>query len=99
MSIDREAVRRFADLARLRLGDAELDGLTDDVNRILEHVDELGRLEDVDEPGGGPQEALEASELEPPDHPDALLRSPEELAPEWRDGFFVVPRLPGVDPE
>lgn len=31
--------------------------------------------------------------------PDPLSRSPEELAPEWDDGFFSVPRLPGLDEE
>lgn len=28
---------------------------------------------------------------------DALLRPPSEAAPRWADGFFVVPRLPGMD--
>jgi len=28
---------------------------------------------------------------------DPLAFGPFELAPEWRDGFFVVPRLPALD--
>ena len=30
---------------------------------------------------------------------DALMRQPEENAPDWREGFFVVPRLPGLERE
>ncbi len=28
--------------------------------------------------------------------PDPLKRPLSRIAPDWRDGFFVVPRLPGV---
>jgi Asp-tRNA(Asn)/Glu-tRNA(Gln) amidotransferase C subunit len=28
---------------------------------------------------------------------DALSRAVEEVAPDWRDGFFVVPRLAALD--
>lgn len=28
---------------------------------------------------------------------DPLLEPPEALAPEWREGFFLLPRLPGLD--
>ena len=30
------------------------------------------------------------------EEPDALRRGLEALAPDWREGFFVVPPLPGV---
>jgi len=31
--------------------------------------------------------------------PDPLSLPPDELAPRWEDGFFSVPRLPGLDEE
>lgn len=31
-----------------------------------------------------------------PMEPDPLTRLPEQFAPDWRNGFFVVPRLPAV---
>lgn len=31
--------------------------------------------------------------------PDALALPPEKLAPRWEEGFFSVPRLPGLEDE
>jgi len=31
--------------------------------------------------------------------PDPLGRSLEQIAPGWEDGFFSVPRLPGLEDE
>jgi len=95
-----DEVRRILALARLRLGDEAVEGLARDLEGILGHV---ARLDEVD---------LEARELEgdvgPEDEglrepslgPDSLAPgAPEELAPEWRDGLFVVPRLPALEEE
>ena len=41
MSVTRDDVDRIAELARLRLEDAEADRLTEEMNRILEHADRL----------------------------------------------------------
>lgn len=94
MSVGPEDVRRFARLARLVLDDGELERLTGEVNRILEHVDALAEVE----AGSGEEEELSPSELAPTEAPEPLGRGPAELAPEWGEGFFLVPRLPGVDP-
>lgn len=95
MALDPDEILRVAALARLRLDAAEARRLAAELGRVLEHVDALAAtpLEDVPEP----------TLAEPtPGHdddarPDRLLRSPEELAPAWRDGFFTVPRLPAMD--
>lgn len=99
MSVERDGVRALAELARLRLDDVELHRLTGDVNRILDHVAALAEVRDVPDahdatawdPGAVPGGGAPA--------PDPLLRPPSDIAPEWRDGFFLVPRLPGVQAE
>ena len=48
MSVDRADVDRVAELARLRLTDAEREALTGHLRRILDYVDQLREL-DVDE--------------------------------------------------
>lgn len=90
--IDRDRARRIADLARLELGEREVERIAGELGSILRHFSEL---ETVDpEPGARPV----LGDLSPrlrADVPssDPLSRPPGELAPDWRDGFFVVPRL------
>ena len=45
MKISRSEVEHVARLARLALGDAELDALTGEMDAILAYVDQLNRLE------------------------------------------------------
>ena len=66
MSVSPEEVQVFAELAKLRLSRQEAERLRGDLNRILEHVDRLGDLEDgapapPGPDGGGPMEARPAS--------------------------------------
>lgn len=94
--IDASEVRRIAELARLELDDREVERFARDLEEILSHFRELGRL-DLEE-----EEGPEGRELEPhlrADVPDAdpLAHGPGETAPDWRDGFFVVPRLAALD--
>lgn len=102
--IDPEQVRHVARLARLELSDEEVDRLSEELGRVLSRFREL---EEAEEDGGGDgtgeDPAADAPGAEPeaggpglrPDRPDAdtLARGPGELAPEWEDGFFLVPRL------
>lgn len=106
--IDAEQVRHVARLARLELSDGEVDRLSEELGRVLARFRELeeaeeGGEEDGDEGGTGEEPAAGApgagpeargSELRP-DRPDAdsLARGAGQLAPEWEDGFFLVPRL------
>ena len=110
MSVDPAEVRRIAALARLRLDEEEARALTDDLNRILEHVDALGEVGeepgaaggDAPAPGTGVGPGSDGSSTGTDalaSEPDPLLRDPGEGAPDFRDGFFTVPRLPGMSGE
>ncbi len=97
MNVTPVEARRIAALAHLKLDESELARLTGELNRILEHVVALEGLELSDvsdvEALSGALPSLRASEAEEPDTP---LRAPEAMAPDFRDGFFVVPSLPGL---
>lgn len=96
MTVSRGEVERIAALARLRLDAEEATRLTGDLNGILDHVAALREvaIEGVEAEGAveGP-----APFRDPGAAPDPLHRPPSEFAPDWREGFFAVPRLPAVD--
>ena len=101
MSVDRAEVERIAKLAQLRFADAELDRLTDEMNRILGHAE---RLAQTDEGAGGvatghAPDALQGVRDAGLQVPDRLADPPASFAPQWQDGFFVVPPPPGVTAE
>ena len=102
-------IRRIAALARVRLEPGEAKRMARDMSSILEHVSVLGEIArepaqapDVPRREGSARPAGEASAgTRPPAEegetiPDPLSRPLSGMAPDWRDGFFVVPRLPGV---
>ena len=92
MGIDRETVRRIAELARLELEEEEVGGYADDLEEILGHFEELA---DLDLEGEGDPEDRGLPTRMRPDAPgpDELAREPREIAPSWRGDFFEVPRL------
>lgn len=98
MAIERSDLLRVAELARLKLSEAELERLTRDCRAILEY---FGALRELDlrhvEPWGSAGEAAPLREDRV--DPDPLHRAPDELAPAWRDGLFVLPRLPAMEAE
>ncbi|UCC82407.1 MAG: Asp-tRNA(Asn)/Glu-tRNA(Gln) amidotransferase subunit GatC [Gemmatimonadota bacterium] len=96
MTIKREDVAKVAELARLELGDDELEALSRDCRSILEFFE---AIRDVDVKGATPTGALEhpaPAREDRVDH-DHLERQPAEMAPDWREGYFVLPRLPALD--
>lgn len=100
MSVDREEVQRIARLARLRLEDPEVERLTEEMSRILEHAQRLlstGTDSSLDLGAGEevPVEGMAGVRSEPA-FPDPLDIAPEVFAPAWVDDFFVVPPPPGV---
>ena len=93
--LDAVDVRRAAVLSGLALSSQELEQFANDLAAVLdefEHIDasELPRLASRDR-------HLETHLR--PDAPDSdrLHGHPSEFAPDWREGFFVVPRLPALD--
>ena len=101
MSVTRADVDRIAELARLRLDEAEADRLTGEMNRILEHADRLrsvGTTDVIDtakevESSG---EEVRGARTDEPDGPDPMAHTPADFAPRFEDGFFVVPPPHGV---
>lgn len=96
--IDHDDLKRIAELARLRLTDDEADRLARDCGSILEHFDAIRGL---DVTGAEPAGELELAAPLREDRVDGdpLRRRPQEMAPAWRDGFYVLPRLPAMEGE
>ncbi len=95
VSADPERIRAIAQLAAIEVTDAELPALTRDVTAILAFVEQLNQLEvgeaalGNDLPGAALRaDVVERSELSP---------GPAEFAPDFRDGFFVVPKLGAME--
>jgi aspartyl-tRNA(Asn)/glutamyl-tRNA(Gln) amidotransferase subunit C len=92
MNIDRDEARRVADLAHLEFDDAGLDRMAAEMTKILTYIDQL---REVDVEGFEEREAtitpMRADEVRPSVDREAVARN----APEWRDGFFVVPKVIG----
>jgi aspartyl-tRNA(Asn)/glutamyl-tRNA(Gln) amidotransferase subunit C len=97
MSIRAEDVRKVAALAELEVREADLDTLTRELDRIVGYVGQLDALGAT--PASAPfhpgpeRAALRADEV----RPLPLARPPAEFAPDFREGFFSVPRLASLD--
>jgi aspartyl-tRNA(Asn)/glutamyl-tRNA(Gln) amidotransferase subunit C len=92
MSIGRDEVVHVAKLAELAVPEEELDRLVSQLARIVDYVAQLDRL---------PAERMEEAFLPGPQAvalredvpaPVPLARPPAELAPEFAEGLFTVPR-------
>ncbi len=96
MSITREEILQIANLARLRLTESESEDLSHDLSQILEYVDTLASVEvpEGEQPGLGPPQAPERAAGQIP--PDPMAHPPADFAPDFRDGFFVVPSPPSL---
>ena len=92
MSIGRDHVLHVARLAELAVEPAELERLVEQLNRIVDYVAQLDRVGTEPEAEvflpGPPSVALR----EDVEGAMPLARQPATLAPEFRDGFFLVPR-------
>ena len=85
-------VRELAALARLDLDEEEIARLSGQLEEILARVEALGAVEGGDGPRPGsaiPAAPLRADAI----GSDALEVPSADLAPEWVDGLFTVPRL------
>ena len=95
MKIDREEARRIAGLAHLEFDDAGLERMAAEMTRILEYVETLPVVEDrrsrLSGQAGLPvlHTPLRDDVVRPSIERDAVARN----APEWENGFFVVPPI------
>jgi aspartyl-tRNA(Asn)/glutamyl-tRNA(Gln) amidotransferase subunit C len=94
VAFSRAEVDRLARLARLRLTEEEADRMTEELRSILGHLEVLRGVE-----AGPDGEDRGAPPLRPDlESPDPLREPISGVAPEWAEGYFVVPRPPGVGP-
>lgn len=93
MSIGRDDVLKVAHLAELKVAEAEVAPLVKQLGGIVDFVAQLGKADlpaDTPEFTHGPARvALREDRVAPV----PLERSAERMAPDWQDGFYVVPRL------
>ena len=92
MSIGRDEVLHVARLAELAVQEDELDRLVEQMNRIVDYVAQLDQV-----PADGTAEPFlpgpaPVALREDVPGPVPLARPPAEMAPEFADGFFLVPR-------
>ena len=98
MSVTREEVAKIASLARIKMGDAELERMVPELNGILKWVEQLG---EVDATGVEPMTAVIENHLRLRD--DVVDADPltaggrrEDVlanAPAAEHGFFGVPKV------
>jgi aspartyl-tRNA(Asn)/glutamyl-tRNA(Gln) amidotransferase subunit C len=93
MSVNADQVRHVARLARLALGDDEIDRMVPELNNILGWVEQLG---EVDTDGVEPLTAVIENKLRLRDDVvndgncrDDVLKN----APDAQHGFFAVPKV------
>jgi aspartyl-tRNA(Asn)/glutamyl-tRNA(Gln) amidotransferase subunit C len=93
MAVDQATVRRIAHLARIKLTDADVPHLAEELNSILAFVEELSS---VDVSGVEPMTSVMPMHLYK--RPDVINDGniPDEIvanAPATEDHFFVVPKV------
>jgi aspartyl-tRNA(Asn)/glutamyl-tRNA(Gln) amidotransferase subunit C len=97
MSVTRDDVLRIARLAELEVEEAALPALAEQMSRILDYVAQLSAATASDglRPFVPGPDAIRfrADEVKP----WPLAVGPEKLAPAFKDGFFVVPKLGQFD--
>ena len=93
MKIDRDEARRIAGLAHLEFDDAGLDRMASEMTKILSYIDQLREV-DVEgfEEHAGSQSTPFREDTPRPSIDRALA---EHNAPQWSEGFFVVPKVIG----
>ncbi len=93
MAVSRDEVARIASLARLELGEADVDRMTEEMNAVLSYVEQLN---EVDTGGVSPHSFLEGKST--PLQPDTVkdfdnLDEALAGAPKAEGTFFIVPRV------
>ena len=91
MNITRDEAKRIADLAHLAFDAPALDRMAAEMTKILTYIDQLAEV--AIEPAVG-----QASACPTPMRDDVITSQPADPArnaPEWDNGYFVVPKVIG----
>ena len=93
MALDKGAVAYIAALARIRLGEAELEPLAAELSQILGWVEQLAEVDTSDVPPMSSVAAMtmpmREDEITDGDCRDAIIGN----APHAEKGFFAVPKV------
>ena len=99
MTIGPEEVRRIAELAEIGVEERELPELVRQLGGIVDYVAQLDSVpadDQVDAFIPGPRQTPLREDVV---RPTPLTPPPADMAPAWREGYFVVPRLSGMEEE
>ena len=93
MSLDRDDVRKIAFLARIKIEDAELEPLADELNSIIGWVEQLGEVNT-----DGVQPMTSVAEMLTPQRPDHVTdgnvtQKVLANAPDRVKDFYAVPKV------
>ena len=97
MSIGRKEVLHVARLAELAVADGDMPTLVEQLGRIVDFVAQLNEVPAGEEAPpfvAGPAQVILREDVIAP---IPLSRTPEQMAPEFRDGLFLVPRLGAME--
>ena len=97
MTTNREEVKKVANLARLKITEAEEEAFTTQLNSILDYFDRLSELDTTDVPPT--TRAIETSNITRADRLSPFPDKEELLkaAPEQQGDFFRVPKIISSD--
>jgi len=92
MSIDNSVVKKIANLSKINLSDKELENLKHELNKILDWVDDLKK---VDTKMVEPMLSVFNENMKMRDDKVELTKTDEILsnAPDKKENFFVVPKV------
>ena len=93
MSLDQDDVRKIAFLARIKIKDAELEPLADELNSIIGWVEQLGEVNTE-----GVQPMTSVAEMLAPQRPDQVTdgnvtQKVLANAPDRVKNFYTVPKV------
>ena len=93
MSIDRKTIQWVAQLARLRLSPEEEVAMESHLGKILDYMDILGEL-DLDNVKPTAHTLGFTNKTRSDEEGESFSAAQvEEMAPEWKNGHVVVPRI------
>jgi aspartyl-tRNA(Asn)/glutamyl-tRNA(Gln) amidotransferase subunit C len=94
MGVTRADIQKIAALAELAVDDAAAAELEVQLSRILDYVAQLAEVpKDGEDAGDERTLRLRQDDIAP----DPLLRDPQDFAPAFKQGLFLVPRLGELD--
>lgn len=97
MTVSKDEVQKIARLAELHVDDAALPALAEQMSRILDYVAQIATVKGIETPQPfvpGPEAAPFRDDQV---GPAPLAFGPADMAPAFRDGFYLVPRLGAFD--